>query len=280
MFRFRAQKTDRRMTPALEHSPEDMTATASAGMTLTGLQTELAKGGQWLPIDPPSPETLSLADLLAHNRNGPRRFGYGTIRDYVIGLKVQLVDGRVVKTGGKVVKNVAGYDLQKLFIAAAHELGSIVEATFKLRPRPETEQFAQRHCPSLVEASAMIDTILDSPLNPTVLDLYSGTIVLGFDGSGDEVEWQLAKAHELGFVERGNLDYEKAFWQTNPETIRKISVLPSRLIETIQKQRGANYVARAGNGILYYHGAAQPSADNRPTFLLQRVKQIFSSMPQ
>ncbi|HZM02296.1 MAG TPA: FAD-binding oxidoreductase [Candidatus Saccharimonadales bacterium] len=267
------------MTPALEHSPEDMTATADAGLTLAALQTDLAKGGQWLPIDPPFPESLSLADLLAHDRSGPRRFGYGTIRDYVIGLKVRLADGRVIKTGGKVVKNVAGYDLQKLFIGAKHDLGSIVEATFKLRPLPETEQFVQRRCSSLSEAAVMIDTILDSPLNPTVLDLHPCAVVLGFDGSRDEVEWQLAKAKEMGFVEQANLNYERRFWADDPGTIGKISVLPSRLIETIQQHGGSSYVARAGNGILYCHNAIPSSDESRPLHLLQRVKQIFSTVP-
>lgn len=264
------------MTSAVEHIPEDMTATVDAELTLSALQTQLARGGQWLPIDPPGADTLTLADLLAHNLSGPRRFGYGTIRDYVIGLKVRLADGRTIKMGGKVVKNVAGYDLQKLFIGAAHHLGTIVEATFKLRPLPEAEQFVQRDCASLAEAGAVIETILDSPLTPMVLDLYPTTVVLGFDGSGDEVEWQLVKAREMGFVKKSNLDYEKEFWSGTSDKPRKISVLPSRLIETIQEQGGERYVARAGNGILYCHGSVWTPDENPPRHLLDRVNKMFS----
>src|SRR3989442_5872573 len=129
----------RALNRVVEHTPEDMTVTVETGLTLAALQTELAKRGQWLPIDPPGADQLSVESLLATNASGPRRYGYGTIRDYVIGLKVALADGRVIKSGGKVVKNVAGYDLIKLFIGSQRSLGVIAEATFKLRPLPETE---------------------------------------------------------------------------------------------------------------------------------------------
>ncbi len=268
------------MTSAIEHIPTDMTVTANAGLTLAALQAELAKGGQWLPIDPPSPGGLTLAGLLAHNLSGPRRFGYGTIRDYVIGLRVQLADGRTIKTGGKVVKNVAGYDLQKLFIGAGNSLGQIVEATFKLRPLPELERFVQKSCAALAEAGAAITAVLESPLTPIVLDLHSvntnaSRLVLGFDGAGDEVEWQLARARELGFLEAASLEYEKNFWQTQPDSIRKISVLPSKLIETIAQSGGGKFVARAGNGILYCHGARQQPENNLPVRLWQRARRAF-----
>ncbi len=129
----------------LEHTPEDMTVTVEAGATLAALQRALAALGQWLPIDPPHPERLTVAALLDTNASGPRRAGFGTIRDYVIGLRVALADGRLVRSGGKVVKNVAGYDLMKLFIGARGTLGVIVEVTFKLLPLPEAEAFVQAH---------------------------------------------------------------------------------------------------------------------------------------
>src|SRR5262245_4594393 len=121
----------------LEHAPEDLTVTVESGRTLAALQADLAKCGQWLSIDPPDPAHLTIEKLLATNESGPRRYGYGTIRDSVIGVKVALADGRVIKSGGKVVKNVAGYDLARLFIGAHRSLAVIVEATFKLRPAPE-----------------------------------------------------------------------------------------------------------------------------------------------
>src|SRR5436309_3503628 len=102
----------------VEHAPEDLTVTVETGLTLLALQTELGKRRQWLPIDPPRPERLTIRELLEENASGPRRFGWGTIRDYLIGIKVALADGRIIKSGGKVVKNVAGYDLAKLFIGS------------------------------------------------------------------------------------------------------------------------------------------------------------------
>src|SRR5688500_12538970 len=108
----------RQMNRVIDLAPEDMTVTVESGIMLAALQKELAKHGQWLPIDPPNPENISIRDVLSQNLNGPRRFGYGTIREHLIGMKVVLAEGRIIKSGGKVVKNVAGYDLAKLFIGA------------------------------------------------------------------------------------------------------------------------------------------------------------------
>jgi glycolate oxidase FAD binding subunit len=255
-----------------------MTVTVDAAMTLAGLQTALAKGGQWLPIDPPSPGELTIADLLARNLSGPRRFGYGTVRDYVIGMKVRLADERIIKTGGKVVKNVAGYDLQKLFIGAEHSLGAILEATFKLRPVSGTGKFVQKSCSTLAEAGTLITSVLDSSLAPTVLDLHnvnatSPVLVIGFDGTQEEVDWQLARARELGIADPSSLDYEKTFWAES-KAVNKISVLPSKLIEFIGQTHGP-FVARAGNGILYSPDAAKSAELNLPTHLWQRVRDVF-----
>ena len=129
----------RRLGRVLEHEPGDLTATAEAGITLDALQAALGTGGQWLPLDPPASATATLGGVLAANAAGPRRQGYGTARDLVIGMRVVAADGQLIRAGGKVVKNVAGYDLVKLYIGSLGTLGIIVDATLKLRPRPETE---------------------------------------------------------------------------------------------------------------------------------------------
>src|SRR5215475_2109934 len=125
----------------LEHTPGDMTATVETGITLAEFQKRVGQHGQWLAIDPPHPERTTIADIINTNSSGPRRYGCGTIRDYLIGLTAILADGTVIHSGGKVVKNVAGYDLMKLFIGGQGTVGVVVEATFKLRPLPESEQF-------------------------------------------------------------------------------------------------------------------------------------------
>ena len=156
----------------VEHVPEDMTATVEAGMTLAELQERLARGGQWLPVDPPDPGSVTIGDLLANNLHGPRRFGCGTVRDWLIGMAVVLPDGRLVRNGGKVVKNVAGFDLCRLFIGAQHSLGVIVEATFKLQPLPESEAHLAKRFDALGQAEDCLEQIWSSALQPVVLDLH------------------------------------------------------------------------------------------------------------
>ncbi len=121
----------------IAHEYADMTVTVQAGMTLSALQAQLALHGQFLPLDVPHPEKATVGGVLATNASGPLRLGYGTVRDWLIGISVVDAQGRLIKGGGKVVKNVTGYDLPKLHVGALGTLGVIVEATFKVSPRPE-----------------------------------------------------------------------------------------------------------------------------------------------
>ena len=163
----------------VRHTPEDMTVCVEAGATLDALQSRLRKGGQWLPVDPPRSETLTIGALLAGNRSGPRRLGYGTVREHLLGIQVALADGRLIKAGGNVVKNVAGYDLCKLFVGSRGALGCIIEATFKLRPLSEKEQFLRVDCATLDEAEKLLERTLESELTPVVLDLLGGVPAAG-----------------------------------------------------------------------------------------------------
>jgi glycolate oxidase FAD binding subunit len=104
---------------------------------LADLQRRLAENGQWLPLDPPSAPSATIGGILAMNASGPARIAYGTARDLVIGMMVATADGQLVKSGGRVVKNVAGYDMAKLHIGALGTLGVIVQATFKVAPLPK-----------------------------------------------------------------------------------------------------------------------------------------------
>lgn len=126
------------LSALVAHEYADMTVTVQAGMTLANLQAQLALHGQFLPLDPPHPDRATIGGILATNACGLLRLGYGSARDWLIGLRVVDAQGRVVKGGGKVVKNVTGYDLPKLHIGALGTLGVIVEATFKVSPKPET----------------------------------------------------------------------------------------------------------------------------------------------
>jgi FAD/FMN-containing dehydrogenase len=269
----------------VEHAPEDLTVTVETGITLLALQSELGKRGQWLPVDPPRPERLTIRELLEENASGPRRFGWGTIRDYVIGIKVALADGRIVKSGGKVVKNVAGYDLAKVFIGSRGTLGVTGEATFKLRPLPEAEEFIQVRCESLDNAARLIGLTLESELAPAVLDLHNlsvpnsesstgFTLVLGFAGTREEVAWQIARSRELGFGEPSSLVYEKIFWNDD-STAQRLSCLPSRLPDELRRLGQAHFVARAGNGLIYHREASKAPRADLPVKLMRRLKDAF-----
>ncbi len=261
----------------VEHAPEDMTATVQAGMTLNAFQEKLRRAGQWLPIDPPQAETLTIGDLLANDRSGSRRLGYGTIRDYLIGIKVALAEGQVIKAGGKVVKNVAGYDLCKLFVGARHSLGVIVEGTFKLRPIPEMEMFVERQCPSIDDVASTSRKLLTSAAEPVLLDAYDLAgefrVVAAFGGSVEDVKVQVQLAESFGFVSASPSNYAELFW-TRPET-EKMSVLPSRTVETIASMKPSQFLAHLGNGIIYSRGGAVPAGQPMPTKLMNRVKMSY-----
>ncbi|MBV9087747.1 MAG: FAD-binding oxidoreductase, partial [Acidobacteriaceae bacterium] len=129
-----------RMNRVLEHAWADMTATAEAGCTVAQLQATLAQHGQRLAIDPLWPERATIGGILATNDSGALRVRYGSLRDLIIGITVVLPDGTVARSGGKVVKNVAGYDLPKLVTSSLGTLGIITQAIFRLHPLPKNSR--------------------------------------------------------------------------------------------------------------------------------------------
>ena len=153
----------RRMHRLIDHNAADMTITLQAGVTLAALDTMLARAEQWLPLDPPRPDTMTVGGLIAADRNGPQRLAYGRVRDYLIGVQVVMADGSIVRGGGRVVKNVAGYDLPKLLIGSYGTLGVIAEATFKVRPRPAERRTYVSPAASLAEAAQRALQLLDGP---------------------------------------------------------------------------------------------------------------------
>ncbi|MBF8286481.1 MAG: linked oxidase-like protein, partial [Dehalococcoidia bacterium] len=131
-----------RLNAVVEHEPADLTATVQAGMTLSELQGRLGGAGQLLPLDPPGGERATIGGILAANASGPWRHAFGSARDMTIGLRVVTAEGRITRAGGRVVKNVAGYDLCKLYIGSLGTLGVIVEATFKVASLPREQRAA------------------------------------------------------------------------------------------------------------------------------------------
>jgi glycolate oxidase FAD binding subunit len=171
-----------RLSRVLDHQAADMTVTVEAGCPLAALQQRLAESGQWLPLDPPRPARTTLGGLVAANLSGPLRASQGTARDLLLGIAVVGADGALVRGGGRVVKNVAGYDLPKLHVGALGTVGVIVELTFKVRPRPEREAAVVIACRSAREA-ADVALAVRNGLDPLWIEV-AGSRGLA-DGPGD-----------------------------------------------------------------------------------------------
>ncbi|HEY2908815.1 MAG TPA: FAD-binding oxidoreductase [Gemmataceae bacterium] len=184
-----------RLNRVIDYPARDMTITVEAGITMAALRETLAAEGQWLPIDVPESERATIGGAVALNVSGPHRFGYGTLRDYVIGISFVTDEGDEVKGGGRVVKNVAGYDLMKLQVGAVGTLGLITQLTLKVKPRPES-----RAVVGLRSATANLAGILDalhaSRSRPVVVDLCSDRdawkLWVAFEEKAATVEWQTA----------------------------------------------------------------------------------------
>lgn len=160
-----------RLDKVVEYEPADLTVTVEAGLRFADLQKELAEQGQFLALDPPAAPGATIGGLIATNVSGPLRFAYGTARDLVIGTRVANPDGTVTHAGGRVVKNVAGYDLNKLYIGSLGTLGIIVELSFKLAPIPPATNTIVGQFPDASTARAVINAVVQSPLSPMAIEL-------------------------------------------------------------------------------------------------------------
>ena len=159
------------------HEPGDLVASVEAGMTLEALQGELARNGQFLPLEAPLPSRATIGGILATNASGPSRLAYGAARDWLIGIKVVHSDGVVTKSGGKVVKNVSGYDLNKLYVGSLGTLGVIVEATFKLAPLPADVKTLFATYPSISSATASAQELLRQSFTPHALHVINRQVI-------------------------------------------------------------------------------------------------------
>jgi len=172
----------------LEHSQADMVVSVEAGITLEALQAELGKAGQFLPLDPFNSPGHTVGGLLATGWTGPLRQRFGSARDFLIGIRVALPDGHLASAGGRVVKNVSGYDLMKLHFGGMGSLGVIVAASFKVFPKPLHDITVEKLNGSLEEAWDASSRALELPLPPAALELFSdGRVLARFFGSPDAV---------------------------------------------------------------------------------------------
>ena len=160
----------------IEYAPEDMTISVEAGITLAALSDVLSRHKQRVALDPPHADRATVGGVLAANDSGPIRLAYGAARDAVIGMSMIQADGTVIKSGGKVVKNVAGYDLHKLYIGSFGALGVIATVTFRLRPLPEARGVVAIEPVDAVDADRMVAALLDGPTRPTFIEILNARI--------------------------------------------------------------------------------------------------------
>ena len=181
------------LTRVLEHDPGDLTCTVESGVRLSELREVLAATGQRLSLDPPGNPTVGA--LLARNVSGPLRHRFGAPRDLVLGVTLVLGDGTVANAGGKVVKNVAGYDLARLVCGSEGRLALIARASFRLHPLPKSVRTLSVETPDAARAVAVL---LRSQLQPSALDvLHPGRVAVLFEGSERAVAAQVAAAQAL-----------------------------------------------------------------------------------
>jgi glycolate oxidase FAD binding subunit len=175
-----------KLNRVLEHEPGDLTTIVEAGIRLSELQAYLAGHGQMLALDPPGDPTIGAC--LAADLSGPRRHRYGAMRDLVIGVTVVLAGGLVASSGGKVVKNVAGYDLGKLFSGSRGRLGLIARVSLRLHPRPASSATVVADG----DPRAAWQELRVSQLEPSAVDLLPGRLAVLFEGPPAAVEAQAA----------------------------------------------------------------------------------------
>lgn len=177
----------------LEHDPGDLTCTVEAGVRLSELRAALAASGQRLSLDPPGDPTIGA--LLARNLSGPLRHRFGAPRDLVLGVTLVLADGTIASAGGKVVKNVAGYDLARLVCGSEGRLAFVARASFKLHPLLKA---AGTLVVETEDAADAVGRLLGSQLQPSALDvLYPGRVAVLFEGSERAVDAQMRATQAL-----------------------------------------------------------------------------------
>lgn len=190
-----------RLNQVLDYTPEDMTISVGAGMTMAGLAAALTPNGQMLPVDVALPARSTVGGVLATAADGPRRLGYGTARDLFLGLRVAEAGGKLTRAGGMTVKNVSGYDLMRLHFGALGSLGVIVSANFKLLPIPRAVATIACRFETLASAFALVDALHASKLLPSACELIRAergfTLCVQTDGLPQAVARHLRDVPDL-----------------------------------------------------------------------------------
>jgi glycolate oxidase FAD binding subunit len=249
----------------VEYEPADLTITVEAGMRLTELQRILGENGQFLALDPPLEDAATIGGVIATNASGPLRFAYGSARDLVIGTRVANPDGTVTHAGGRVVKNVAGYDLNKLYIGSLGTLAIVVELSFKLAPIPPALATLAGTFADSSRVRTLLGQVVRSALAPMALELNgSREVVFRLGGYPQAVERQVRELSALiasAGGQTGESDWD-ALQQQRLTARRRDVVLKaavpisatSSAVDMLERRLDTltpTVWAHAGNGVVY-----------------------------
>ncbi len=262
------------MDRVLDHAAGDLIVEAQAGTRLADLQDVVGQAGQRLVIDETVPGA-SVGGSLATNASGPQRMLVGTARDLLIGLTVVRADGVVAKAGGRVVKNVAGYDLGKLLIGSFGTLAVVTEALFRLHPLPEVQRWVTLPVDDPARVHDLTQAVVHGQTVPGALELDwpvdgPGTLTVLFGGKAAGVEARTGTARSVLGADATVSDEPPAGWAVYPwrpgETGLKLTFVLSGLRDVVATARevGATLRGSAGTGVLY---AALGRPDDVPVAL-------------
>lgn len=238
-----------RLNRVIEHAWADLTVSVESGCTIQELQNALAQHGQRIAVDPLWPERATVGGILSTNDSGSLRIRYGALRDLVIGVTIALPDGTLASSGGKVVKNVAGYDLPKLATGAMGTLGIITRAVFRLHPLPRNSQSFTFGARDLDDANRLILAIQDSRLTPTGLQARCWpaappAVDVRFEGTDAGLAAQAEALRKLA-TPGMEATASEMVWEARTElwspagqaAIAKFSVLPASIADTCSRIR-------------------------------------------
>ncbi|HLY62441.1 MAG TPA: FAD-binding oxidoreductase [Terriglobia bacterium] len=223
------------MNNVWHYEPEDLTATVEAGMKLGDLQRMLCRHRLWLPLDPQGGARASVGGILAANASGPLRLLYGAPRDMIVGMTIATTEGKIIKAGGRVVKNVAGYDLTKLLIGSFGTLGVIVEAHLKLFPLPAGRATCVFELANLEAARDLRKRIVNSPLTPMRMVLLNSEaqamVAQGAFQRRPDAQWTL-------WVEAGGSEKVLQRYARELEEFGRVAGAPIVWLENQDAERG------------------------------------------
>ena len=256
-----------RLAPQLDHCAGDLTATVGAGMTLAVVNAALAQSGQWLPLDPPAADRATIGGIVAGNDSGPRRHKHGAPRDLIIGVEMVRADGTVARAGGKVVKNVAGYDLARMLCGSRGSLALIASATFKLAPLAPVSRTVVATARNARACADLAHAVSASPTAPSAVEVESPPhrLLIRFESTARAADAQADTAASLCLAQGADArvvadDEERLLWSGYEQTVWggaidgvlvKVSVLPTEVGELLDQGGAALAAGRAALGVLY-----------------------------